>query len=75
MDFLVGSGLALKIHAIAWIFSVVTTRKKGNESLRCPFPKQAPGFLFSLGLAGADELEFGSVSRSFFSELDLEQYR
>jgi hypothetical protein len=37
--------------------------------------KQAPAFVFSLGIAGADEFEFGVVSRALFRELDLEEYR
>ena len=37
--------------------------------------KQAPGFVFSIGIAGGDEFEFGVASRAFFRELDLEHYR
>lgn len=37
--------------------------------------KQAPGFLFSVGIAGADELEFSEVSRTLVRELDLTGYQ
>jgi hypothetical protein len=37
--------------------------------------KQAPGFLFSVGIAGADEFDTGVVSRTLLRELDLKEYR
>ena len=37
--------------------------------------KQAPGFLFSLGLAGAETVDTRTVSRTLTRELDLKEYR
>jgi len=37
--------------------------------------KQAPGFLFSVGIAGDDQFDTGVVSRTFLRELDLKEFR